>query len=154
MYWIDCSNKLRKKSAYCWSLLSKKKLISCSNRCSWRVFWAKLIWNYHDAPTDSLLQQVLYITAHLHNCAHINTCYNLYFLHTPPCTKIPTLDLKLCHNQNQLLLFQLMHTIYKSYQPVVQTCSELHTRTTGWYAAITLIASIPTSTKKPFCSFS
>jgi hypothetical protein len=42
----------------------------------------------------------------------------------------------------QFLLFQLMHTIIKSYQPVVQAC------TTGWYAAITLTASIPTSTDK------
>jgi hypothetical protein len=41
-----------------------------------------------------------------------------------------------------LLLFQLMHTIihYEHYEP--------HACTTGWYAAITLTTSIPTSTTK------
>ena len=39
-------------------------------------------------------------------------------------------------------------------QPVVQGCGEPHACTTGWYAAKTLTASIPTSTEKTFCSFS
>jgi hypothetical protein len=30
--------------------LKKKNLSSCSNCCSWWVFWAKLIWNNHDVP--------------------------------------------------------------------------------------------------------
>jgi len=38
--------------------------------------------------------------------------------------------------------------VMAAYQPVVQACSELHACTTG-YAAITLTASILTSTEKP-----
>jgi hypothetical protein len=41
-------------------------------------------------------------------------------------------------------------TVMVAYQPVVQACGELHTCTTGQYAAITLTASIPTSTEKPY----
>jgi hypothetical protein len=36
----------------------------------------------------------------------------------------------------------------------VQACGSPHACTTGWYAAITLTASIPTSTENPFCRFS
>ena len=32
-------------------------------------------------------------------------------------------------------------------------CARTHACTTGWYAAVTMTASIPTSTEKPFCSF-
>jgi hypothetical protein len=39
-------------------------------------------------------------------------------------------------------------------QPVVQECGEPHACSAGWYAAITLTASILTSTEKPFRSFS
>ena len=55
--------------------------------------------------------------------------------------------------QKHILFFQLVNTI-NAFQPVVQACGSPHACKTGWYAAITLAVSIPTSTEKTFHSFS
>jgi len=65
MYRIDCSNKLRKKSAYCWSLLSKtKNLLLAPNVDLDGFFGRNEFGTTVMSPTDSLPQQVLYVTVH------------------------------------------------------------------------------------------
>jgi len=63
----------------------KKKLISCSNCCSWWVFWVKLIWNDHDVH-----HRFFTSTSITCNCAitwlfsHQHLLQPLLSLHTTP----------------------------------------------------------------------